>query len=310
MAATRPLLGDRAMEMDASRPQGRPESDAEFLEKIESLKQALSEVQANTRSLERLHSAALLNINDVENAANQRALDACVDRTDSALQWCRNQLKALNASKSNFPAGSPAYSLRTNQIATCTRSLKEAVTAYREVQERYKARYLEKAERQFRIVRPNASESEIRAALDSARNRPGALSAFTQDLVSNGAVEARRAMDEAVERYSEVGKLERSIADLAQLFQDLNLLLEAQDARITAAEYNVDETVTLLEEGNKEVLTAKGLRINTRKAQMSAEWGLEKVEWTWTWKNWGESQVGVESGWMFRNVAIASFELV
>ncbi|KXS11979.1 t-SNARE [Gonapodya prolifera JEL478] len=253
------------MELESSRPAGRAESDAEFLEKIESFKQALGEVQANTRSLERLHSAALLNINEAENAANQRALDACVDRTDAALQWCRNQLKALSVSKSSFPPGTPPYALRSNQVASVTRQLREAVTTYRDVQERYKARYWEKAERQFRIVRPTATDAEIRAALSSAQSRPGALSAFTQDLVSSGATEARRAMDEAVERWGEVGKLERSIADLAQLFQDLTLLLDAQDAQITAAEYNVEETVTLLEEGNREVATAKGIRINTRK---------------------------------------------
>jgi syntaxin 1B/2/3 len=71
------------------------------------------------------------------------------------------------------------------------------------------------------IARPDASRADIDKAIDS---RSGPV--FAQEMLSSRIGEQRRALQEVQGRHEELRKMEKSIEELAQLFQDMQLLLE------------------------------------------------------------------------------------
>jgi syntaxin 1B/2/3 len=73
-------------------------------------------------------------------------------------------------------------------------------------------------ERQFKIVKPDATPEEVRAVVDD--DQGGQI--FSQALMnSNRYGESRAAYREVQERHEDIKRIERTIAELAQLFNDV-----------------------------------------------------------------------------------------
>merc|ERR1719482_1632854 len=91
---------------------------------------------------------------------------------------------------------------------------------------RYKNKYREKVERQYRIVKPHATKEEIDEAFDSGSQQP---ELFTQQILQGpGHAAARSALADIQERHRDITRLETSIAELHQLFLDMSVLVESQ----------------------------------------------------------------------------------
>lgn len=79
--------------------------------------------------------------------------------------------------------------------------------ARREVEQQYRQKYRQRQERQFRIVKPDATPQEVKAALDD--DSGGQI--FSQALLnSNRHGEARGALREVQERHEDIKRIEKT----------------------------------------------------------------------------------------------------
>mmetsp|Transcript_31855 Transcript_31855/g.93787 ORF Transcript_31855/g.93787 Transcript_31855/m.93787 type:complete len:221 (+) Transcript_31855:1-663(+) len=157
----------------------------------------------------------------------------------------RSQLKAMDGANKLFAKKNPGASearIRTNMHATLTRKFVDLMAEYQEVQTRYKSKYRERVERQYRIVKPTVTQDEIDAALDGdPSNQP---EIFTQTILQGpGHAQARNALADIQDKHCDILKLEASIAELHQLFLDMSVLVETQGELLDQIEYTVAQSV-------------------------------------------------------------------
>ena len=76
-------------------------------------------------------------------------------------------------------------------------------------------------EREIRIARPNATPEEIERAMDS---RTGPV--FAQEILSSRVQDQRRVLQEVQGRHEELRRIETSIDELVNLFQEMQLLID------------------------------------------------------------------------------------
>jgi hypothetical protein len=105
---------------------------------------------------------------------------------------------------------------------------------------RYKNKYREKVERQYRIVNPRATRDEIDEMFDSGNQQQ---EIFTQQILQGSHAAAKNALADIQERHNDIMKLETSIAELHQLFVDMSVLVESQGELLDQVEYQVSQSV-------------------------------------------------------------------
>ena len=102
-----------------------------------------------------------------------------------------------------------------------------AHTLHLPAQTKYKNKYRERVERQYRIVKPDVTREEIDAAFEGGPNAQPQI--FTQQILQGpGHASARNALADIQEKHRDIMKLEASIAELHQLFLDMSVLVESQ----------------------------------------------------------------------------------
>ncbi|KAF7295027.1 Aspartate aminotransferase [Mycena indigotica] len=163
------------------------------------------------------------------------------------------------------------YSLPLNVSKTALVKSKfvEAIQTYQTVEQQYRTKYKQRMERQFKIVKPDASPEEVRAVV----NDDSGGQIFSQALLnSNRYGESRAAYREVQERHEDIKRIERTLGELAQLFNDMSVLVEQQEETI-----NVIETQAAAVEKDTEA----GLQY-TEKAVESAR-GARRKRWICFW---------------------------
>jgi syntaxin 1A/syntaxin 1B/2/3 len=99
--------------------------------------------------------------------------------------------------------------IRISQHSNVTKKFIEIVTEYQEIQTKYKLKYRDRLERQYKIVKPTATADEIDKALETGKD---SSSLFAQQMLMGPQhAEAKRALYDIQERHQDMVKIERSI---------------------------------------------------------------------------------------------------
>lgn len=130
----------------------------------------------------------------------------------------KSKIKILEQQNARLPPGGDT-NVRRTQVGAVKNRFMESIQRYQQVEQTYRQKYRQRAERQFRIVKPDATPQEVKAALDD--DQGGQI--FSQALLnSNRHGEARGALREVQERHEDIKKIERTITELAQLFNEVS----------------------------------------------------------------------------------------
>jgi t-SNARE complex subunit (syntaxin) len=99
--------------------------------------------------------------------------------------------------------------MRLSQHGNITKKFMETMTEYQEIQTKYKNKYRDRLERQFKIVKPDATAAEIEHALESGTD---GSSLFAQQILMGAQhAEAKRALYDIQERHQDIIRIEKSI---------------------------------------------------------------------------------------------------
>ncbi|KAI0281463.1 t-SNARE [Russula aff. rugulosa BPL654] len=231
-----------------------------FYNQISSIQDELRRFDANVTRISDLHSRSLNNTDEALSQQNAAALDELVAETRALSNQIKNQIQDLE--KESVPPGQDPR-IRKNQTSLVRSKFVEALQNYQQVEQQYRTRYRQRVERQFKIVKPDATQEEVAAVVQSDQGAGGQV--FAQALTSSTRYgESRAAYREVQERHEDIRKIERTLAELAQMFNEMDVLVNQQEDVINAIETSATQVQRDTEAGlgqtEKAVVHARSAR--------------------------------------------------
>ncbi|PGH07917.1 hypothetical protein AJ79_06125 [Helicocarpus griseus UAMH5409] len=136
------------------------------------------------------------------------------------------------------------------QIGKVERRLKAAITSYQRVQSDFRKGLEAQMARQYRIVRPDATDAEVQEAVQDPSNQQ----IFSQALIqSDRRGDAQKVSQMVRARHDEILKIERDLIELAQMFQDLDTLVVQQEAAVEQIDQQAEDVNENMHKGNEEI---------------------------------------------------------
>ncbi|KAL1495834.1 hypothetical protein AB1Y20_016694 [Prymnesium parvum] len=272
----RPLMNDRLGELAGAGSRAGDEAEVtpisggsaymqSFFDEVGEVKKMMASIRYNIRQIEQNHGECLTAISAEQSRESSSRLENLMKETNGCASQVRNKLKTLDLENKDFAkrnVGASEARIRSNMHGTLTRKFVDLMAEYQEIQTKYKNKYRERGERQYRVVNPNATREEIDAAL--AGDQQGEI--FTQHILQGpGHAQARNALADIQERHRDITRLETSIQELHQLFLDMSVLVEAQGELLDQIEYTVAQSVNYTGKAVEELRSANKYQKKVRK---------------------------------------------
>ncbi|OLN86782.1 Protein transport protein SSO2 [Colletotrichum chlorophyti] len=231
-----------------------------ILNECRSIDQGIDQIESNLNQLRMLQERTLTDADSSANSATVRQLDALSSETMTMYRSLTDRVRQVKSTpEGQTPKNSP-------QVGRVDRRLKGAIQQYQQVESAFRKRTQEQMARQYRIVRPDADESEVRAAVEDAG--AGAQIFQTAVMQSGRQAQANAVLNAVQDRQAALQKIEQQMVELAQLFQDMDVLVVQQEAAVTQIEQKGEEVVENLDKGNQEI----GVAVNTARKTRKKKW--------------------------------------
>jgi len=173
-----------------------------FYSELSSIQESLRTFNDNVARISDLHSRSLNNMDDAAAQRNAAQLDELVEDTSALSATLKRRVKALEAQ------GGPSRDgqIKKQQAAFVKSKFVEAIQNYQSVEQQYRTKYKQRMERQFKIVKPDATPDEIRAVVNDEQG--GQI--FSQALMNSRYTESRAAYREVQERHEDIKRIEKN----------------------------------------------------------------------------------------------------
>ncbi|CAL1704923.1 unnamed protein product [Somion occarium] len=237
------------------------DSMSAFYSEISSIQDDLRTFNDNVNRISDLHSRSLNNTDDAAVQRNTQQLEDLVADTSALSNVLKRRIKALEREGGSGRDGQ----IRKQQTGLVKQKFMEAIQNYQTVEQQYRSKYKQRLERQFKIVKPDASPEEVKAVTED--DNGGQI--FSQALMnSNRYGEAKSAYREVQERHEDIKKIERTLTELAQLFNDMSILVEQQDEQINT----IEATAATVEKDTEAGLGYTDKAVDSARAARKKRW--------------------------------------
>ncbi|KAF9567560.1 syntaxin-like protein [Agrocybe pediades] len=239
-------------------PPGGLSDLAAFLAEDTSIQEGIQQVRGNVSQIAALRTQSLNAIDD-STAAEASRIDALTSETRALLQQLKDRIRAME----NTPSKQDAQ-LRNNRLAVLRTKFMEAIQDYQREEQESRAKAKQRVERQVLIVKPDATREEIAAAVEG-----GGQQIFAEALTTSTRYgESRAAYREVQERQEDIKRVERTLAELAQLFSDMAVMIEQQDAVIK----NVEQTAQVVDQDTSHALGQTEIAVKHARSYRRGRW--------------------------------------
>ncbi|KAK9765928.1 hypothetical protein K7432_005367 [Basidiobolus ranarum] len=169
-----------------------------------------------------------------------KRLNILVTETSQMMMNVRSRIQAieeLSKNPSTAPSNLKAF---RNRLLGLREKLKNALLEYQRIQHKYDEEHKETIIRQYEIVNPDATRDEIDAMVNDSDYQQVFAQAVLQ---SNRKEHAIRVLEAVQSRDKDIQKIHDSVLELAQLFQQIDLMIETQGAVIVDVENTTAQVV-------------------------------------------------------------------
>jgi len=153
--------------------------------------------------------------------------------------------------------------IRTNMQQAMARQHQQLVTQFQKAQVKFKNELLRRQATEIQFLCPEASQDEVTQMIEAGQTSGQMV---MRRMAGAHAVVAEE-LQRVREKHEDILRLERSIAELAQIFQEMATLVEVQGEMLDSIENNVQATKGATSGGIKELEHGLKLQRNTRKWQ-------------------------------------------
>ncbi|EDR14260.1 syntaxin-like protein [Laccaria bicolor S238N-H82] len=230
-------------------------SSSPFLSEATNIQEGIRHYNENVSRISILRSQML----NEPNAEESEQLDSLAEENRTLSQDLRERIQRLAQQPQEQDA-----ELRRTRIALLQSKFMEAIQNYQLIEKENRAKSRQRVERQLKIVKPDATPEEVAAAFEG-----GGEQIFAQALTTSTRYgESRAAYREVQGRQEDLRKMEQTLAELAQLFNDMGTLIEQQEAVITA----VEDTARDVEANTEKALQHTGQAVVHARSYRKGRW--------------------------------------
>ncbi|SCU83327.1 LAMI_0C02806g1_1 [Lachancea mirantina] len=227
-----------------------------FMNSIGEINRELDEYTQLINDIDGKQKRLLTEVNEERELALRQELDELAAHASNVQYQLKSKIKAAQQQGASDAS-------RQAQAENSRQRFLKLIQDYRIIEANYKEDNKEQAKRQYKIVQPEATDAEVEAAISDV----GGQQIFSQALLNaNRRGEAKTALAEVQARHQELLKLEKTMAELTQLFNDMEQLVIEQQENIEVIDKNVEDAQQDVEQGvghtNKAVKSAKRARKN------------------------------------------------
>ncbi|WLF79594.1 Plasma membrane t-SNARE, secretory vesicle fusion [Lodderomyces elongisporus] len=229
----------------------------QFMNEIQDINAQLDNYSQLINLIDNKQKSFLYNIdlNDEDTEYSSKQLDSLVGEAQSIQLDLKTRIKNVQ-----YQAITSKDQTKVDQAETSRKRFLDLIQDYRLIEAKNKEQSKEQSARQYQIIKPDATQEEINAVVED-----GGTQYFQQALLqSNRRGEARSVLDEVQVRHRELLKLEKTMAELTQLFHDMEELVIEQDQPIQQIEEQVATAQHDIEQGvghtDKAVTSARSAR--------------------------------------------------
>ena len=239
------------------------------------------------RDIDRGIDAVLRNIDQIK-YLQQRSLDAPdgsrETKNNRELRTLNDDTQALTSSlkdriqKIKSRPGAGETSNRA-QVERVNRKLQEVIKDKQKVDADFRRKLQEQNERQYRIVRPDASEAEVKEATSDPAGMqvfsqavchspllPSGRTDIPQLLQSDRRGQSQSALRAVQGRHEAIQKIEQDFIELARLYEELNQQIVVQEAQVVQINEGADKVQEHVTQANTQLDGAvKKARARNRK---------------------------------------------
>ncbi|KAI1173557.1 t-SNARE [Nemania sp. FL0916] len=228
------------------------------LDEVSEINRGIDTIDRNLDQLKMLQQRSLDDADSSASSNTNRQLDRLSSETMAQYRSLTERVRQLKSK----PENQQRFGQQVRRVDT---RLKDAIRAYQQVESAFRKKTEEQMARQYRIVRPDASEEEVRAAVEDQTGGQVFQQALMQ---SNRRGQAQAVLNAVQDRHAQLQKIEKQMMELAQLFQDMDVLVMQQEASVVDIEDKAEDVVTNMHRGNEEIGTA----VNTARATRKKKW--------------------------------------
>nr|CAD7406971.1 unnamed protein product [Timema poppensis] len=157
------------------------------------------------------------------------------------------------------------------QHSTLSKLFMEAIQEYNSTLVRHRERCANLLKQQILITDKTVNYEELQELLDREE------SAIFVDNIISESLEAQLSLDAAKARHEELSKIEKSIAEIKDVFVEIALLVEDQGSKLDSIEHHVNKAMGNSVHGTKKLEKAKKRKRKHKRMQM--EFGKGVVNW-------------------------------
>jgi len=238
-----------------------------FFKDIEKIREDIDAITEASKRIGDMNDKAVMSVSDAEESELSRELTPLIKKTNISAKRTKSMLELLKEENAKFKKEETVKNsdmrIRENLCNTLTRKFIDEMKFYQSFQQKYKSDLKNKAVRQIKMVKPDATPDEIE---DVMKNDGGKTEIIQQYVLAGGVNDAiQKTYTDVAGKYQDVITLEQSVAELHQMFLDFALLTMQQGELIDQIEFNVKGAADFIEEANVDVHTAIEYQKKSRK---------------------------------------------
>eukprot|EP00928_Gymnodinium_smaydae_P012056 TRINITY_DN14395_c0_g3_i1.p2 TRINITY_DN14395_c0_g3~~TRINITY_DN14395_c0_g3_i1.p2 ORF type:complete len:351 (-),score=102.71 TRINITY_DN14395_c0_g3_i1:72-1049(-) len=269
------LLGDEAPGVhkrvsgkDAGAPAaaavGKSNFMRDFFEAISGVQNSLNKGRENVKLMGEVLEDALQATTQAKERAVSDRLNELVQDTNVHVRNSMHGLEALKARTEGDEGKrcSPGEAkIQANMQQAMAKKHQQLLVDFQQAQQEFKRTLERRQEREMQILMPDATEAERAGMIECGET--------TSLMVAKKMAGAHAMLLDEVQRirdkHQDILKLEQNIADLASMFQEMAVLVDAQGEMLDAIEVHVHKTKDCTAKAEKNLITTRKVQRKTQK---------------------------------------------
>ncbi|EPS43824.1 hypothetical protein H072_2181 [Dactylellina haptotyla CBS 200.50] len=223
-----------------------------FFGEIAELRQLNSDINDKIGELENLHHESLNRVD--ESPETTHLIESATAELSQMNRSLAGRVRMLKSKNGNDPD-------KSSQVGVIQRSFETTLNRYQQVEVTYQRRIRERMARQYKIANPNATDAELKEIQEGDANQQ----IFSQASLTSGRTgAARSALAEVRSRHNDIQKIEKTMVELAELFEQMNQAVVEQGETVDTIETQVakveEDTGHAVKELDTAIKSAEGAR--------------------------------------------------
>ncbi|OLY81840.1 Syntaxin-like protein psy1 [Smittium mucronatum] len=233
-----------------------------FYDKVSEIEDRIAKVNTLVGNVHKLHDKNLSSINNEKEKESAIEIDRQCMEINNEIKKIRAQLIDLDNSNVGTNLDSGDLAVRRGRYSALIKRFSETIEYYRSVERESQMKYKARIERQIRVINPNASDQEIKDAIDS-----GNVSNMFQQagFVSERSYRSKKVLQQVEDRNLDISRIGKTINELNVLFSEMEDMVTKQQSMLDNIEHAVQSTEQYTVRANNEMDTAIVLRRSSRK---------------------------------------------